>query len=218
MAKAVKSITGVVAAIDGDNIDTDQIIPSREIKGAGRQGLSDGLFSNQRYLSSDSRAPNLSFVLNQAPFDNASVLISGKNFGCGSSREHAVWALCEFGIKAVIAESFGEIFFENCLSNGLAPLQLTSKDISGLKKALAALPDHRATIDLETQSIVIDTEPAHCIQFELAPSAKERLTSGLDSIGLTEKHKRSIEDFIRQDRKSRAWAYPQGGVDNAHDK
>ena len=127
--KPFETFSGIVAPLIRMNIDTDAIIPSREMKSVSKQGLADGLFSDWRYESVESRKENKDFILNQSPFNKATILLSGRNFGCGSSREHAVWALSEWGIKVIIAPSFGSIFYSNCIKNGLLPITLDENKI-----------------------------------------------------------------------------------------
>lgn len=180
--------TGTAARLTGDNIDTDQIIPSREMKTVSKTGLADGLFAGQRYL--EGRTPDPDFILNQTGYDNTTILIAGKNFGCGSSREHAVWALKDFGIRAVIAESFGEIFYNNCVRNGILPIQLAN--ISGLGRTVSInLPDQ--TVDDQS--------------FDIAEGDKRMLIKGQDVIALTLEHEDEIAAWIEEDRRERSWAY-----------
>jgi 3-isopropylmalate/(R)-2-methylmalate dehydratase small subunit len=180
-----------VAPLIRDNIDTDAIIPSREMKSTGRTGLADGLFAPWRYVEGRKPAPD--FVLNQPAFSRAQILASGVNFGCGSSREHAVWALAEWGIRAVIAESFAPIFRNNCIRNGLLPVVL-SKDI------IANLAGREATIDLPSQTVA----GRH---FDIDAEAKMMLVEGLDAIDLTLKHADAISAFHQRDRNLRPWVY-----------
>ena len=128
----VKIISGIAAPFLRINVDTDAIIPSREIKAVSKKGLSEGLFSEWRYTSIPDRTPNDEFILNREPFNRSVILLTGDNFGCGSSREHAVWALQEWGIKAVIGSTFGSIFYGNCIRNGLLPIQLSPHDLQKL--------------------------------------------------------------------------------------
>ena len=181
---------GIAAPILRDNIDTDQIIPSREMRTVSKTGLADGLFAGQRYIKG--REPDPNFVLNQPGFAKASVILSGKNFGCGSSREHAVWALSEYGIRAIIAESFGEIFYNNCVRNGILPITLSVDEIAGL--------GHEVVIDLDSQSV-------NKVKFEIAENDKAMLMNGYDLIELTLEHETDIATFIEQDQKRRYWIY-----------
>lgn len=183
------TLTSRVAYLPRDNVDTDAIIPSREMKSTGRTGLADGLFAPWRYR--DGRVPDSDFVLNRMP--DAQILASGANFGCGSSREHAVWALAEWGIRVVIAESFAPIFRNNCVRNGVLPVVL-SKDVIG------ALRAREVTVDLAAQTI-----DAH--HFDIDAEAKAMLIEGLDAIDLTMKHASEIAAFRRRDRVDRPWVY-----------
>jgi len=187
------------AAILRDNIDTDQIIPSREMKSVSKLGLSDGLFAGWRYTKPGGREINAGFVLNTPAKKSAKILLSGKNFGCGSSREHAVWALHEYGFRAIIAESFGEIFYNNCIKNGILPIQLSDAQITELSKA-----EDELIIDLPAQTVGTDNTE---ISFKLPAGDKRMLVEGLDAIALTETHKAEIEAFFEQDKARRAWAY-----------
>ena len=205
MPEALTSVESVAAVIAGDNIDTDQIIPSREITSTGRDGLSDGLFANQRYLDLETRRPDPDFPLNRPPFDRAKLMISGKNFGCGSSREHAVWALHEFGIRAIIAESFGEIFHANCINNSIAPIALPNANLLRLHAALKKAPKQILKIDIEQQCIMANDNLT--IAFELNPTDQSRLMQGLDLIDLTNTNKDEIDTFIGQDKVQRPWVY-----------
>ncbi len=182
--------SGIAVPLLNDNIDTDQIIPSREMKTVSKTGLAAGLFAGQRY--SEGRTPNPDFALNQTKFDGASILLSGKNFGCGSSREHAVWALKDYGFRAVIAESFGEIFYNNCVRNGVLPIQMQAKDILNLGA--------RVAVDLPNQT-------ANKIAFDIGQGDKTMLIEGLDMIGQTLIHKANIGAFFERDKISNPWKY-----------
>ena len=181
---------GIAAPMLHDNIDTDQIIPSREMTSVSKIGLSDGLFAGKRYVKG--RDINPSFILNQKPFDGATILLAGKNFGCGSSREHAVWALKEYGFRVIIAESFGDIFYNNCVRNGIVPIQMRAGDIASLVG--------RVTVNLGNQTV-------NDIVFEIAQSDKVMLMEGLDMIGQTLIHEAEIEAFFKKDKAERAWKY-----------
>ena len=196
---------GIAAPLLQANIDTDTIIPSREMKSVSKHGLADGLFAPWRYLDSSTRAPNPDFVLNQNDFRHATILLAGDNFGCGSSREHAVWALREFGIRAIIAPGFGSIFFNNCIGNGLLPVSLPAGDISALAQAVGVDPvANRVSIDLETQRIGC---AALGFGFTLEEEQRQMLLQGLDPINLTLLHEQAIATFESRDRKLRPWAY-----------
>ena len=200
------TLTSVAAPLMRVNIDTDAIIPSREMKGVTKEGLSVGMFANWRYSDVDAREENPEFVLNRAPFRDAEILLSGENFGCGSSREHAVWALKEWGIRCVIAPSFGTIFYGNCVRNGVLPVMLPEIVV----KAFADIAergevDDQLTINLPEQKVIGFDGDAH--PFEIAPADKEMLVEGLDPIGLTLKRDDEILAFQKQDQTERPWVY-----------
>lgn len=194
-------LVGVSAPLPVDNVDTDQIIPSREMKTVDRTGLKNGLFAGWRYLPLADRQPNPDFVLNKPGYDRATILVAGENFGCGSSREHAVWALSEFGIRAVIASSFGDIFYNNCVRNGVLPVRLPGTDISAL---FCLSPGSEVSIDLPQQVVTYGNRKA---SFEIGAYAKRLLVEGLDPIGLTLKDKDRISAFQAADRITRPWIY-----------
>ena len=199
---------GITVPMLLNNIDTDQIIPSREMKKVSKDGLAEGLFAGQRYLSnqSNSRVINPDFILNQEPYQEATILLSRKNFGCGSSREHAVWALVEYGFKAIIAESFGSIFRNNCLRNGILPIALSSDAISHLNQEVIADPrNNMISIDVINKTVTSPSGEGY--QFELESHFQEMLVGGLDFISLTLKRKKQINAFIQDDRRHRSWAY-----------
>ena len=186
-------LTSVAAPLIRDNVDTDAIIPSREMKSTGRTGLADGLFAPWRYIDRDALIRDPAFVLNQRDFVCAQILLSGANFGCGSSREHAVWALAEFGIRCIIAESFAPIFYNNCVRNGVLPVILDQATIRHLIGRIV-------TVDLVAQTV-----DDHL--FEIDPEAKMMLLEGLDAIDLTLKHADAIVAFQARDRALRPWVY-----------
>ena len=191
------TLTSVAAPLLRDNVDTDAIIPSREMRSTGKSGLAAGLFAPWRYSDADARTPNPAFVLNDPRYPGAKILLAGTNFGCGSSREHAVWALAEWGIRCVIAESFAPIFRNNCVRNGVLPVELGRP-----------VPDewHGAelTIDLANQSIGHGDQ---CRLFHINDEAKAMLLGGLDAIDLTLQSGETIAAWIAADRRSRPWVY-----------
>lgn len=191
------TITSITVPLLRDNIDTDTIIPSREMRSTGKTGLKDGLFAGWRYLDVVARTPDPDFVLNHPDYADGAIVVSGVNFGCGSSREHAVWALAEYGIRCVIAESFAPIFYNNCLRNGLLPVPLAKAEI-------ALLAGRQITIDLAAQSIACGENHS---TFAIDPQAKAMLLGGLDAIDLTLKHATAIADWQAGDRKERPWVY-----------
>ncbi|GAA5525423.1 3-isopropylmalate dehydratase small subunit 1 [Microbulbifer aestuariivivens] len=199
------SHTGVAAPLLQRNIDTDAIIPSREMKRVSKQGLGEGLFAGWRYTMPGSRELKPSFVLNKPEYEGASILLAGDNFGCGSSREHAVWALVEYGIRAVIASGFGAIFHTNCIRNGLLPVCLPEEDIRTLAQALSEDPQNRqVTIDLE-QCLVRSGDLEW--SFTLDEAARYMLLNGLDPIALTLQHRDLIDKYEQARRREHAWAY-----------
>jgi len=196
---------GVAAALLQDNIDTDAIIPSREMKAVSKHGLGEGLFAGWRYKTPGERDINPDFVLNRPEQAGTTILLAGDNFGCGSSREHAVWALKEYGIRAIIAESFGSIFFNNCIRNGILPVVLARSDIAALAKHAAEDPQLKTiTIDLEHYIVL---NGGHSYVFSLGEGPREMLMQGLDPIGLTLLHEDAISAFEEADRERRPWAY-----------
>ena len=198
---------GVALPLLRDNIDTDAIIPSREMRTVSRSGLAAGLFAPWRYLDPDARTPNPEFVLNQSEYSGASILLAGGNFGCGSSREHAVWALMESGFRAVIAPSFATIFRNNALRNGLLTVALAQHDLDELVAWVSADPDaHTIQLDLEACTIVSDPEKDKKV-FSVDPAARDMLLKGLDEIGLTEQSMELVSRFEGQDQIRRPWVY-----------
>jgi 3-isopropylmalate/(R)-2-methylmalate dehydratase small subunit len=200
------TLSAIAAPLMRVNIDTDAIIPSREMKGVTKEGLSEGMFANWRYTDVDARTENPDFILNKPPFRDAEILLSGENFGCGSSREHAVWALKEWGIRCVIAPSFGTIFYGNCVRNGILPVILEEDTV----KQFAGAAERGAEagmfiVDLPNQSVTGPDGDTH--SFEIAPADKEMLVEGLDPIGLTMKRDDEIMAFQSQDKAARPWVY-----------
>ncbi len=198
---------GVAALLLRNNIDTDAIIPSREMKTVSKIGLADGLFAGWRYQdTATGRDPDPGFVLNRPEQRGTSILIAGLNFGCGSSREHAVWALREFGIRVVIAPSFGAIFATNCVRNGLLPLVLPLGTIEQLANLTAADPATQ-TLLVNLNTCTLHTAGGVVFGFELAPSQRHMLMTGADPIALTLAHRADINAFQAQDRQNRPWVY-----------
>jgi 3-isopropylmalate/(R)-2-methylmalate dehydratase small subunit len=199
--KAFTTLTSVAAPLLRDNVDTDAIIPSREMRTTGKTGLADGLFAPWRYTDADARTPDPGFVLNDPRFAEARILLSGANFGCGSSREHAVWALMEYGISCVIAESFAPIFASNCIRNGLLPVALD-------RAAITPLAGAGVTVDLVAQTV---SAGAHRHRFAIDREAKAMLLKGLDAIDLTLQHRDAIAAWQAGDRARRPWIYLGAG-------
>ena len=192
--------TGLVAPMDRENVDTDAIIPKQFLKSIKRTGFGPNLFDEWRYLDPGepgqdpaSRKPNPDFVLNQPRYAGASVLIARRNFGCGSSREHAPWALDQYGFRAIIAPSYADIFFTNCFKSGLLPIVLPESVISQLFDEVAAFPGYRLTVDLPRQ-VVAKPDGAE-IAFDVQPFRKYCLVNGFDDIGLTLRHADKIRGF-----------------------
>ncbi|MES2101058.1 MAG: 3-isopropylmalate dehydratase small subunit [Pseudomonadota bacterium] len=202
--------TGLVAPMDRENVDTDAIIPKQFLKSIKRSGFGPNLFDEWRYLDHGepgqdpaSRRPNPDFVLNQPRYQGASVLLARKNFGCGSSREHAPWALDQFGFRAIIAPSYADIFFNNCFKNGLLPIVLPDDAVSRLFDEAAAFIGYALTIDLE-QQLVVKPDGA-TIPFEVQPFRKYCLLGGFDDIGLTLRHADKIRAFEAERLLTKPW-------------
>ena len=202
--------TGLVAPIDRENVDTDAIIPKQFLKSIRKSGFGPNLFDAWRYLDpgelgqdSESRRLNPDFVLNQPRFKGASVLLARKNFGCGSSREHAPWALEQFGFRALIAPSFADIFFNNCFKNGLLPIQLPELEVAKLFDEVAAFPGYVLTVDLERQRVL--KPDGSELPFEVQPFRKYCLLGGFDDIGLTLRHADKIAAFEAERLQSKPW-------------
>jgi 3-isopropylmalate/(R)-2-methylmalate dehydratase small subunit len=199
---------GIAAPIIRNNIDTDSIIPSVEMKRVSKKGLSEGLFAAWRYTDRVARVPNPQFILNQEAYHGTSILLSGKNFGCGSSREHAVWALDEFGIRVIIASSFGAIFYANCIANGLLPISLPAQVIARLAGFVGKAPQkNQLLIDLEHRSVNIPA--GETFHFKMVDSDAEMLLNGWDPVTLTLRLEEEIKSFRQNDRKTRPWIYLQ---------
>jgi 3-isopropylmalate/(R)-2-methylmalate dehydratase small subunit len=202
------TLTAVAAPIIRANIDTDAIIPSREMKAVAKTGLADGLFAGWRYVAIGSREPNPDFVLNQPAYAGARILLGGENFGCGSSREHAVWALFEYGVRVVIAPSFSPIFYGNCIRNGIVPVRLGAEAIAAIAAAGASDAVARnVTVDLARQEVCAGSLKYN---FAIEAEAKDMLLEGLDAIDLTLKHRDEIAAFHERDRQARPWIYLGG--------
>jgi len=203
--------TGIAAPLLRINVDTDAIIPSREMKAVSKTGLGVGLFAGWRYADEKARTPNPDFVLNKPEYKGASIILSGVNFGCGSSREHAVWALKEFGIEAVIAPSFGAIFYSNCVRNGILPVVLPDAAVKDLAAQVETDPQaRRIAIDLEARTVTAPDGTVH--HFTIEPGHRDMLLEGLDEIGLTLKRQSDIDAFAARDRAARPWVY---GIERA---
>jgi 3-isopropylmalate/(R)-2-methylmalate dehydratase small subunit len=199
-------LTAPAAPLLRDNVDTDAIIPSREITAVSKQGLGLGLFAGWRYRPGGGREPNPDFVLNQRRFADARILVAGENFGCGSSREHAVWALADQGFRAIIAVSFAPIFHDNCINNGLLALSLPRVMVAALAQALLAHGSEPClTIDLERQEI-LGSDPS-VIRFSIDAEVRQRLLEGLDAIDLSLRKLTGLDAFYQRDAQERPWVY-----------
>ena len=204
-------ISGVVASIDRDNIDTDQIIPTEYLKSIKKFGFEDYLFDGWRYLdegrlgiSKNDRKQNPDFILNQTPYDKATILLTRDNFGCGSSREHAVWALRDFGIKIVIASSFGDIFYNNCFKNGVLPIKLDKNKIEDLFQKMS---DNSADLSVSLDSKKIFQNENELYSFDVEENLLERIIYGLDDVDMTLKHKDKILAFEQTRMKNTPWIF-----------
>ena len=185
-------LSGVVAPLDRVNVDTDQIIPAVYLKRIERTGYGEFLFAPWRYQEDGS--PNPDFVLNASQYRSANILVAGRNFGCGSSREHAPWALNDYGIRCIIAPSFADIFYNNCFQNGLLPLALPEERVRQIVDRAKAAPGYRLNVDLEAQRLWDDQEEVS-ETFQLDPSRRHALLHGLDDIGLTLQHEDKIAAY-----------------------
>ncbi len=205
-------LDGLVAPLDRANVDTDAIIPKQFLKSIKRSGFGPNAFDEWRYLDhgepgmDNSKRPlKLDFVLNQPRYQGAQVLLARENFGCGSSREHAPWALDDYGFRAIIAPSFADIFFNNCFKNGLLPIRLAAEQVDALFKAVESTPRYRLKIDLEQQSIT--AQDGSVFRFEVEAFRKHCLLNGLDDIGLTLQHVGEIKAFEARHRALQPWLF-----------
>ena len=210
--KAFTKITAIVAPLDRSNVDTDAIIPKQFLKSIKRSGFGPNAFDEWRYLDhgepgmDNSKRPlNPDFSLNQPRYQGAQILLTRKNFGCGSSREHAPWALDDYGFRAVIAPSFADIFFNNCYKNGLLPIVLTEEQVDQLFKEVEANEGYQLSIDLAEQTLT--TPNGETFKFDITEHRKHFLLNGLDEIGLTLQHADEIRDFEEKRRQSQPWLF-----------
>ena len=201
---------GLVAPMDRENVDTDAIIPKQFLKSIRKTGFGPNLFDEWRYLDhgepgmdAATRKPNPDFVLNQPRYTGASILLARKNFGCGSSREHAPWALQQYGFRSVIAPSFADIFFNNCFKNGLLPIVLPEATVTKLFDEVAAFPGYELTVDLERQ-VIVKPDGAE-IAFDVQPFRKYCLLNGFDDIGLTLRQQDKIKAFEANRLATKPW-------------
>jgi 3-isopropylmalate/(R)-2-methylmalate dehydratase small subunit len=204
-------LTGQVAPLDRANVDTDAIIPKQFLKSIKRSGFGPNLFDAWRYLDrgepgmdNAGRPQNRDFVLNDRRYRGATILLARRNFGCGSSREHAPWALADYGFRALIAPSYADIFFNNCFKNGLLPIVLTEAQVDRLFDAVKAFPGFRLTVDLERQSVA-SPDGSIAFGFDVEPFRKHCLLHGLDDIGLTLQHADAIREFEARRLAEQPW-------------
>ena len=204
-------ITGIVATFDRDNIDTDQIIPTEYLKSIKKFGFGDFLFDGWRYLdegrldmTAEDRSKNHDFILNKEPFTNAEILLARDNFGCGSSREHAVWALRDFGFKAVIASSFGDIFYNNCFKNSVLPIKLSKEEINHLFN-ISSSSSVNFKIDLQRKDLKFGDDSSY--SFDVKDSLLDRIINNLDDVDITLRHKSDIKIFEQTRRNQRPWLF-----------
>jgi len=210
--QAYTTQTGLVCPLDRSNVDTDQIIPKQFLKSIKRTGFGVNLFDDWRYLDEgfpgqdhSSRPINPDFVLNLPRYQGATILLARKNFGCGSSREHAPWALSEYGFRTVIAPSFADIFYNNCFKNGMLPIVLSEEIVDKLMKAALAIEGYTLTADLERQVVI--TPDGEEFGFDVDAFRKHCLLNGLDDIGLTLQHSDAIKDYEAQMRQKTPWIF-----------
>jgi 3-isopropylmalate/(R)-2-methylmalate dehydratase small subunit len=205
------TITGIVATFDRDNIDTDQIIPTEYLKSIKKFGFGDFLFDGWRYLddgrldmTADDRSKNNDFILNKEPYTNAKILLTRDNFGCGSSREHAVWALRDFGFKSVIASSFGDIFYNNCFKNSVLPIKLSKEQIDHLFEASNFAP---VSFEINLLKKELKYKDDSSYMFDVQDSLLDRIINNLDDVDMTLKHKKHIQAFEQKRRNQRPWLF-----------
>jgi 3-isopropylmalate/(R)-2-methylmalate dehydratase small subunit len=206
-------LTGLVAPLDRANVDTDAIIPKQFLKSVNRSGFGPNLFDAWRYLDAGEfgmdmsrRRPNPDFVLNQPRYQGAQILLARRNFGCGSSREHAPWALGDYGFRAIIAPSYADIFFNNCFKNGLLPIVLPETSVERLFHHAAAFPGFKLTIDLDRQTVAT-IDGGTVFPFEVDAFRKHCLLNGLDDIGLTLTHAEEIHAFEAKRKAEQPWLF-----------
>ena len=209
-----ETFTGIVAPLDRSNVDTDAIIPKEYLKSIKRTGFGKNLFDAWRYIDNQDlksknseRELNPDFILNKSPYNNAEILLARENFGCGSSREHAVWALSDFGFKVVIAPSFGDIFYSNSFKNGFLPIRLQPREIDILFNSSQTSPGFKVTINLERQ--FIETQDNKEFKFKINAGLKTRLLEGLDDIALTLKHSDAIRRYEMNRAKQTPWLFKE---------
>ena len=210
--QAFTQLNGLVAPLDRANVDTDAIIPKQFLKSIKRSGFGVNAFDEWRYLDhgepgmdNSKRQINPDFVLNQARYQGASILLTRENFGCGSSREHAPWALEDFGFKVIIASSYADIFYNNCFKNGMLPIVLSADIVDALFKQVAAMPNYKLQVDLAAQTV--STPSGESFSFSVDAFRKHCLLNGLDDIGLTMRHQDKIKAFEARHQQAQPWLY-----------
>ena len=201
--KPFTSLTSVAIPLNRVNVDTDAIIPKQFLKSIERTGFGQHLFSEWRYLGGDQKKPNPDFILNEPVYQGAQVLVAGDNFGCGSSREHAPWALDDYGFRCVISSGFADIFYNNSIKNGLLPAVISPEELSQLMSELEANPGMQIKVDLKEK--VISTEKGFTCHFNIGEDARYSLLNGLDDIGRTMKHEAEISRFEEQRKAAQPW-------------
>ncbi len=199
--------TGLVAPLDRVNVNTDEITPARFLKTIRRTGFANALFANWRFQS-DSTTPNPDFVLNLPRYQGASILLAGDNFGCGSSREHAPWAIREYGFRCLIAPSFADIFYNNCFNNGILPVTLDEATVQGLFAEVEASEGYTLTVDLEAQTVT--TPSGRVLHFDIDQFRKQALLQGLDNIGWTLSHNDEIAAYEQRRKQEAPWLFAAG--------
>jgi len=212
--KVFKTFTGIIAPLDRSNVDTDTIIPKEYLKSIKRSGFGPNLFDDWRYLNNENTAEqynkrklNPDFILNKSPFDKAEILLTRENFGCGSSREHAVWALSDFGFKVVLAPSFGDIFYSNSFKNGFFPIRLKTEEIDVLFNFVWSIEECKATISLKEQFVEI--KGIEKFFFDIESNLKDRLIKGLDDIAITLAHSNTIKEYETKRAKKVPWLFQE---------
>ena len=203
--QAFTKLTALAAVLDRVNVDTDAIIPKQFLKKIERTGFGKHLFHDWRYLDEKGTEPDPDFVLNQPRYQGAQILVARDNFGCGSSREHAPWALLEYGFRSIIAPGFADIFYNNCFKNGILPVVLADGEVDQLFREIEANEGCTLTVDLEAQQVA--TPSGRCFSFEVPPSYKDRLLQGLDDIGWTLQFASRIDEFEQKYREQAPWMF-----------
>ena len=201
--QAFTTLTGTVAPLNRGDVDTDQIIPKQYLKTIHRTGLKEGLFADWRSRADGS--PDPEFFTNQPRYQNASILLTGENFGCGSSREHAPWALLDYGIRSILAPSFADIFYNNCFQNGILPVVLTPQEIQTLFDRTGSQDVYQVTVDLAQQVVLLPDGERYA--FTVDPFRKDCMIKGLDGIGLTLQHEAVISDYESRRGKEVPWLF-----------